>query len=110
MPSHRYNEGNMAWSKIVTVTLAAFVACLACTPRKELPEDPDIEVFIETSSRCAYVERAFSHDDDLFKEKMAEVEIPPRWEQMVDSLLARHGAQVDLWHEVYSEISKRSRR
>ena len=86
------------------------LACCGCESRDRLPEDADLGSFIEVSSKCAYTERASSHDEDLFRQEMANIEFPADWEQTVDSLLSIHGAEADFWYEVYSEISRRSRR
>jgi hypothetical protein len=87
----------------------AGLTLLACSTNHDLPEDDTLEVFIRTSSRCAYIERAYSGRKDLLRQEMASVGIPDDWDDIVDSLLSVHGADPDFWYQVYSEISDRSR-
>jgi hypothetical protein len=82
----------------------------ACTPGQDLPEDEALESFIEKTSRCAYLERAYSHQSDLLKSELAEITFPPDWTEKVDSLLAEYGADAGFWFEVYHRISEQSRR
>ena len=86
-----------------------FLATLACADGRELPEDPNLDLFIETSAKCAYTERAYSHDDDLLSQELAEIDFPADLGAIVDSLLSTYGSDADFWHQVYSEILERSR-
>jgi hypothetical protein len=87
-----------------------FFIVLACAEDQELPEDANLELFIETAAKCAYIERAYSHDDDLFSEELAEIAIPAGLDSILDSLFSTYGAEPDFWHQVYSEILERSRK
>lgn len=87
----------------------AVLAFLSCAPSRELPHDDDLELFIEISSRCAYIDRAYSGDEEVFETEMTSLAFPPDWCDLVDSLLARYGADAEFWYEVYSEIAERSR-
>jgi hypothetical protein len=95
---------------ILMCLVGSNLACCGCGSRGRLPDDADLGLFIDVSSRCAYTERASSHDEDLYSQEMAAIEFPANWEQIVDSLLTVHGAEADFWYEIYSEISRRSRR
>ncbi len=82
---------------------------LACSAEHRLPDDADLELFIEISSRCADIDRAYSHQEELREAEMAALSFPPNWSNLVDTLLSRYGADAEFWFEVYSEISARSR-
>ena len=92
------------------IALSLALLVLGCSSGKKIPEDPNLELLIKTSARCAFVDRAFSSDPDLFKEEMQAVEFPPNWREMVDSLLTAYGSDPDFWHQVYSQIVERSRK
>ncbi len=89
--------------------VGVLVTCLGCTRNQGLPDDEDLELFIELSSRCAYIDRAYSHREDLRETELAALPFPPDWSNLVDTLLVRYGADADFWYDVYSEISARSR-
>jgi hypothetical protein len=92
------------------VVVCALVCALAgCSSKQGLPNDPNLEKFIDVSARCSYVERAFAGDPDLFKEEMAKIDFPPNWKELVDSLIARYGTDAAFWDKVYTEIVERSR-
>ena len=102
---------------IVALVLALVVALLVassglggCAREKKLPEDPRLERFIALSARCAFVDRAFANDPELYKEELAEVNLPPDWKALVDSLLETYGTDADFWSLVYTEILNRSRK
>jgi hypothetical protein len=80
-----------------------------CGDSIELPDDPDLEVFIRTMAACARVERAYSGNPVMLEREMAAVDFPPLWEELVDSLLATYGGQPEFWEAVYTEILARSR-
>jgi hypothetical protein len=94
--------------RLVVIVLA--VCAVSCSREAELPDDDQLQMFIEISSRCAFTERAYSRQKDVLIREMEDIEFPPNWDAIVDSLLARHGAESDLWYEIYREISDRSRR
>ena len=87
-----------------------FLIVLACAGDKELPEDPNLELFIETAAKCAYIERAYSHDDDLLSRELADLVIPADLDSILGLLFSTYGAEPDFWHQVYSEILERSRK
>jgi hypothetical protein len=93
---------------IALAALAAF-AC-SCSKSKGLPEDPNLELYIDVTARCAYADRAFSNDPELFREEIAEVNLPEDWKEISDSLLAAYGADVEFWYQVYTRILERSRK
>jgi hypothetical protein len=95
--------------RISLCLVVALVMCVACARSHGLPDDQDLEVFIELSSRCAYIDRAYAHDEGLREAELASLPFPPNWSHIVDTLLSRYGADADFWYEVYSEISARSR-
>jgi hypothetical protein len=96
--------------RIFTLALVLLVLAFAdCAHDQGLPEDEDLELFIEISARCTYIERAYSHSDDLREAELAALPFPQDWDGLVDTLLIRYGADADFWYEVYSEISTRSR-
>jgi len=89
---------------IVLVMLGA-----ACEDGGELPDDPRLEVFIRIMAACARVERAHSDNPIMLEREMSDIEFPPDWEELVDSLLATYGGRPDFWEAVYTEILDRSR-
>jgi hypothetical protein len=105
--SRKYNGSVMRWLMLV-LALSVAVAS-ACADRRDLPDDPQLEVFIRTMARCANVERAYSGNVDMFEREMADIEFPPDWQGLVDSLLATYGGDPDFWQSVYEEILERSR-
>jgi len=62
------------------------------------------------SAECVSVDRAYSHDPELAKEELAQVELPAAWKQLVDSLIAAHGSDPGFWYDVYTQIVERSRK
>jgi len=90
--------------------LAAGCVALACSRTPRLPDDPNLETYIEVSARCAYVDRAFSNDPELFAEEIRRVGLPGAWKALSDSLVAAHGADARFWYQVYSRILEKSRR
>jgi len=96
-------------STIFALFLLASLSLISCDGGSDLPEDADLEAFIEITSKCAYLERAYSARKDLLALEMEDVHLPANWESMVDSLLVRYGADPDFWERVYAEISERSR-
>lgn len=98
----------MKSTRFVLLVLAS-LSLISCDGGSGLPEDADLEAFIEVSARCAYLERAYSARKDLLALEMDDVDLPADWESMVDSLLVRYGADPDFWESVYAEISERSR-
>ena len=89
--------------------VVALVTCMACARNHDLPDDEDLELFIELSSRCAYIDRAYSHEEELREAELAALPFPPDWSHLVDTLLARYGTDAGFWYKVYTEISARSR-
>lgn len=94
----------------VVVALLAALLLAGCSGRDNLPKDANLELYIATSAKCAYVDRAFSNDPELFREEIAEVNLPENWKAISDSLLDAYGSDVRFWYRVYSEIAERSRR
>jgi hypothetical protein len=105
--SRKYNEIAMRWIHLFLIV--AITSAVACADRRELPDDPQLEIFIRTMARCAHIERAYSGNPDMFDREMADIELPPRWQELVDSLMASYGGDPDLWKAVYEEILERSR-
>ncbi|MFH1312925.1 MAG: hypothetical protein ABIJ00_06820 [Candidatus Eisenbacteria bacterium] len=89
--------------------VVAVLACAGCTQNHGLPDDEDLELFIELSSQCAYIDRTYSHQEDLREAELAALPFPPNWSDFVDTLLLRYGTDAGFWYDVYSEISARSR-
>jgi hypothetical protein len=89
--------------------LAVFLAVLGCSEGGRLPDDPDLEFFMDTAARCAYLERAYAHDEDLLSLEIEDLGFPAAWDSLVDSLVATYGTDPYFWHEVYTEILERSR-
>jgi hypothetical protein len=99
------------------LTAAAAIAVLlvassigGCSRPQKLPRDANLELYVTMSARCAYVDRAFSNDPELFREEIAEVNLPQNWKEISDSLVTRYGTDVKFWYQVYSEILERSRK
>lgn len=91
-------------------TLLTVSSIGGCSRRQNLPKDANLELYIAASARCAYVDRAFSNDPGLFREEIAEINLPQNWKEISDSLLGAYGADVGFWYRVYTEILERSRR
>ena len=89
--------------------IALVISSLACGNSREIPDDPRLETFIRTMAACARVERAYSDNPLMLEREMADIDFPPFWEDLVDSLLVTYGGQPDLWQAVYTEILDRSR-
>lgn len=99
------------------ICLAAVLAALlasasvgGCSRKHNLPRDANLELYIAKSARCAYVDRAFSNDPELFEEEIADIDLPENWKEISDSLLDVYGPDVEFWYKVYGEILERSRR
>ena len=99
----------MRISGVKSACVCVFLVALACADDQELPEDSNLDLFIETSARCAYIERAYSHNDDLLSQELAEMDFPANLDSIADALLITYGSDPDFWHQVYSEILERSR-
>jgi hypothetical protein len=99
----------MKITRVDAIVLIVFLAVLGCTESGELPEDADLEFFMETAARCAYLERAYGHDEDLLNGEIEGLGFPADWDSLVDSLVRTHGTDPDFWQEVYTEILERSR-
>jgi hypothetical protein len=97
----------MRW--LCPLLIVAVLACLTCADDGDIPEDPRLEVFIRTMAACARIERAYSGNPQMLEREMAEVDFPPFWGELVDSLLITYGGQPELWQSVYAEIVERSR-
>ncbi len=98
----------MRWLHLFLI--AVVLSGLACgDDSRDIPEDPQLEVFIRTMAACARTERAYSGNTDMLQREMADVDFPPLWEELVDSLLVTYGGQPDIWEAVYAEILERSR-
>jgi hypothetical protein len=95
--------------RILLAILAIALMPFACTGRRELPDDPNLEIFMETLSKCAYLDRAYSGSPDIFKQEIAGVDLPENWPGLVDSLMGAYGRDPDFWFEVYSQIVERSK-
>jgi len=67
-------------------------------------------MYINVSARCAYIDRAFANDPDLFNEELARVTFPSDWKTLADSLLAAYGSDPTFWFRVYTAIVEQSRR
>ena len=92
------------------MTIAFVLTTGACNRRQTLPNDPDLELYINVSARCAYIDRAFANDPDLFKDELARVSFPPDWTALTDSLLAAYGSDPGFWFRVYTAIVEQSRK
>jgi hypothetical protein len=104
---HKYNDVTMR--RIHLFLIAIVLSVLACAGSPELPDDPRLEVFIRTMAACTRVERAYSDNPVMLEREMADIEFPPSWDGLVDSLLVAYGGRPDLWEVVYTEILDRSR-
>ena len=87
----------------------AVASIVSCADHRELPDDPQLEIFVQTMARCAHVERAYSGNPDMIEREMADIDLPSDWQEIVDSLLASYGGDPDLWMAVYGEILEKSR-
>ena len=92
----------MRWSYLFLIVVV--MSGPACTDSRELPDDPQLEVFIRTMAACAHAERAYSGNPVMLEREMADIDFPPLWEELVDSLLITY-----FWQAVYTEILERSR-
>ena len=99
----------MKLTRVDVVALIVTLAILGCSDSGKLPDDPDLEFFMDTAARCAYFERAYAHDQDLLSGEIEGIGFPAGWDSLVDSLVATYGADPYFWHEVYTEILERSR-
>jgi hypothetical protein len=95
--------------RIHLILIGVVMLSLACTDSREIPDDPRLEVFIRTMAACARAERAYSDNPIMLEKEMADIEFPPLWSELVDSLLMTYGGRPDLWEVVYTEILDRSR-
>ena len=100
----------MRLKRVDATFLIVFLAVLACANSRELPNDANLEFFIETAARCAYLERAYAHDQNLLSQESGEFRFPANWDSLVDSLISAYGTEPDFWYQVYSEILERSRK
>ena len=96
--------------QVLSYFLMTGLILVTCASEKVPEADESLEAFVEVSSRCAYVDRVFRDDDELFQDELAQIDFPPDWEQLVDTLLVTYGGDPEFWHEVYVEISARARR
>ena len=104
-----YN-GAMMIKRIDAMALIVFLAVLGCSDGGKLPDDPDLEFFIDKAASCAYMERAYAHDEDLLTGEIEGLDFPAEWDSLVDSLVGTYGADPYFWHQVYTEILERSRK
>ena len=100
----------MKLTRVDAVVLIVFLAVSGCGESGELPDDADLEFFMDTAARCAYLERAYAHDQDLLSGEIANMSFPAGWDSLVDSLVGTYGTDPYFWHEVYTEILERSRK
>jgi hypothetical protein len=97
----------MRWSYLFLIVVV--MSGPACTDSRGLPDDPQLEVFIRTMAAYAHAERAYSGNPVMLEREMADIDFPPLWEELVDSLLITYEGQPDFWQAVYTEILERSR-
>lgn len=97
----------MRW--LYLMLAAALVCMTACSDSTDLPQDPELEVFIKTMARCANIERAYSGNPAMMRRELEEIEAGVEWQETVDHLLAAYGGDPDFWQSVYDEILERSR-
>jgi hypothetical protein len=97
----------MRWFQLFL--LAAAMAAPGCADDRRIPDDPRLENFVRTMAACARVERAYSGNPLMLEREMADIDFPPSWNGLVDSLLATYGGDPDFWDAVYTEILERSR-
>lgn len=90
--------------------LAICLILIACSPASPPVEDEELAAFVETFSECARVYRMYSHDEEMFPHELSLIEFPENWGEMVDSLTALHGGDLEFWTAAFTEISDRSRR
>jgi hypothetical protein len=96
--------------RILRFLLTTCLIVTACSPGAPPAEHEDIGTFIETFSECARVYRVFSENDSTFADELGQVDFPENWNEMVDSLTAHYGGDVDFWMGTFTEIANRSRR
>lgn len=89
--------------------VSVLLSVLACAESPRLPDDPRLEVFIQTMAACTRVERAYSDNPVMLEREMADIEFPESWDKLVDSLFVTYGGRPDFWQVVYTEILERSR-
>ena len=102
--------GRRTGGLIGLVGLALVLLTAGCGERRNLPKDANLDTFITVSAKCVSVDRAFSHEPELAREELAQVEFPAAWRELVDSLIAAHGSDPGLWYDVYTQIVERSRK
>ena len=95
---------------LLILTLAFLFAAGACSKEQNLPKDPNLELYINVSARCAYIDRAYANDPDLFRDELARVTFPSDWVALTDSLLAAYGSDPSFWFRVYTTIIEQSRK
>lgn len=93
----------------MTAIMAALLALYGCGESAKLPNDPELERFIDTAARCGYLERAYAHDQELLSGEIEGMSFPKDWDALVDSLISTYGTDPEFWYQVYSEIQERSR-
>jgi hypothetical protein len=81
-----------------------FAIAIACADGGDIPEDPDLDRFMETASQCVYIERAYSRDEDMLRQELGDVQLPADLDSLLETLLETHGAEPSLWSRVYSQI------
>ena len=100
----------MKITRIAAAVSVVTLAVLGCSDGGKLPDDPDLEFFMDKAASCAYLERAYSHDEDLLSGEIEGLGFPAEWDSLVDSLVGTYGTDPYFWHQVYSEILERSRK
>lgn len=100
----------MKLTRVDVLVLVVTLAVLSCSDGGKLPDDPGLEFFMDTAARCAYLERAYAHDEDLLSGEIESILFPAGWDSLVDSLVGTYGTDPYFWHQVYTEILERSRK
>jgi len=99
----------MKLTRVAAIVLIMFLTVPGCTDSAKLPQDADLEFFMNTAARCAYIERAYAHDQDMLNMEIEELGFPADWDSLVDSLVSTYGTDPGFWHQVFTEILERSR-
>jgi hypothetical protein len=96
--------------KIPIFFLATCIVLAGCGSGPAPPRDENLTAFMETFAECARLSRKYSDDEDVLSDELAQVDFPENWSELVDSLAARYGGDVDFWTRTFIEISETSRR
>ncbi len=90
--------------------MLAIAGLVCCSRNAGVPDQPDIQRFIEAASAGIYVESAYAHDPEILASELDDIQWPGDFEAFADSLLERYGSDPEFWYPVFSAILEKSHR